>query len=473
MCLVFIGTYFVQFPYISECGKLDNYDFPVYTTKVCPRNKKEWTERSSAINCTEQNGYMCMPNDDLTELLEFCYIHPFILIEKGFCLYLYKGFSRVNVHNCEEFLSGCPKSVITSLKMFEYQNCLSIGNGCFLAEPSCESVDNPQETIKSDNITGFGIFAVFAGLNTFFFLFFAYFHHKQRKGAFVAHDTEQLSLTEMKAKEEKGINTDLSEIYPIVVESDNENKAMIEHYPEGGSVSILKRKKCGISPLIVACESGRVQYLSTTYSNINFSNEELFGPLYVACQHGHSELAHYILNTNAYGHFSTCIQEGRCLLFVACKNGHTTIVRLLLGKGVDVNFCNENGASPLYVACFNGHTRTVQLLLQNSADINLCSKSGASPLYVACQNEHKLVVQTLLNNDAQINICDEYGASPLYIACQNGHDNIVKLLLDFGADINFGNKRGLSPLNVASLMGHESTARLLQKNWTETCIMLT
>lgn len=63
--------------------KLNGYEFPVYSTEVCPRNQTEWNTRSSAINCTENNGYMCIPNRELTKLLEFCYTQPFTWIQAG------------------------------------------------------------------------------------------------------------------------------------------------------------------------------------------------------------------------------------------------------------------------------------------------------------------------------------------------------------------------------------------------------
>lgn len=63
--------------------ELDGYEFPVYTTEFCPRNQIEWNERSSSINCNKSYGYMCLPNENITELLEFCYISPFIWIEEG------------------------------------------------------------------------------------------------------------------------------------------------------------------------------------------------------------------------------------------------------------------------------------------------------------------------------------------------------------------------------------------------------
>lgn len=62
---------------------LEGYRFPVYTTEFCPRNQAEWNERSSAINCNVTNGYVCVPNENLKQLLEFCYGSPFLWIEKG------------------------------------------------------------------------------------------------------------------------------------------------------------------------------------------------------------------------------------------------------------------------------------------------------------------------------------------------------------------------------------------------------
>lgn len=69
--------------FFSLKERLNGYQFPVYSTESCPRNEIEWLHRSSAINCTKWNGYMCMPNENLTMLLEFCYIHPIIMIPRG------------------------------------------------------------------------------------------------------------------------------------------------------------------------------------------------------------------------------------------------------------------------------------------------------------------------------------------------------------------------------------------------------
>ena len=48
----------------------------MYNVTSCP-NKVDVLKRSKAINCTEKNPYMCLPNKDLTELLEICHHEPF------------------------------------------------------------------------------------------------------------------------------------------------------------------------------------------------------------------------------------------------------------------------------------------------------------------------------------------------------------------------------------------------------------
>lgn len=62
---------------------LDGFAYPVYTTEVCPRNLTEWQKRSLAFSCNQTNAYMCVPNENITELLEFCYSEPQIRIVKG------------------------------------------------------------------------------------------------------------------------------------------------------------------------------------------------------------------------------------------------------------------------------------------------------------------------------------------------------------------------------------------------------
>uniref|UniRef100_A0A8W8IEQ8 Uncharacterized protein n=1 Tax=Magallana gigas TaxID=29159 RepID=A0A8W8IEQ8_MAGGI len=139
---------------LYECKELDGYKFPVYSTELCPRNQTEWNERSSAINCTKDNGYLCFPNEKFTQLLEFCHRARFIWIQEGYCLYLRTDDSTIYSYSCSSFQSGseCHTSSFPSYDLFKYPSCTSIGNGCFLAEPSCKGIDTttqPPETTKT------------------------------------------------------------------------------------------------------------------------------------------------------------------------------------------------------------------------------------------------------------------------------------------------------------------------------------
>eukprot|EP00105_Crassostrea_gigas_P010536 XP_011425851.1 PREDICTED: uncharacterized protein LOC105327223 [Crassostrea gigas] len=133
-----------------DSRKLKGYQFPVYLTKKCPGNQAEWKNRSSVINCTESNGYMCLPNENFTELLEFCYIYPRILVQKDLCLYLAKRVSRVNSYNCRKFTHGCPELHYFSSETYVHLSCMEIENGCFSAEPGCKRQPSQRKTSIDD-----------------------------------------------------------------------------------------------------------------------------------------------------------------------------------------------------------------------------------------------------------------------------------------------------------------------------------
>lgn len=59
------------------------YVFQVHPTESCPKNRNEMDERSLALNCTENNGCTCLPNENITVLLEFCYKRARIPVTKG------------------------------------------------------------------------------------------------------------------------------------------------------------------------------------------------------------------------------------------------------------------------------------------------------------------------------------------------------------------------------------------------------
>lgn len=49
------------------------YSFKVFPVHNCPMNKEAWDMSSNRLKCNRTHGYHCVPNSQLTSLVEFCY----------------------------------------------------------------------------------------------------------------------------------------------------------------------------------------------------------------------------------------------------------------------------------------------------------------------------------------------------------------------------------------------------------------
>ena len=75
----------------------------MYTTKSCPENEIEWNRKSSAFNCSKESSYACFPNNETTELIEFCYPLRSIIIPEGSeFFYFFKDKLSFNVREAEQ-----------------------------------------------------------------------------------------------------------------------------------------------------------------------------------------------------------------------------------------------------------------------------------------------------------------------------------------------------------------------------------
>lgn len=119
LCFLLFGTLLSSLPLLHECKKQDECTFPVNRTKSCPSNQTDWDKRSSDMNCNKTNIYMCVPNEIFTELMEFCYKHPRMLVPKGTCLYLSRSHNDVDVYDCRNFEYGCPSDHFFSSNMYD------------------------------------------------------------------------------------------------------------------------------------------------------------------------------------------------------------------------------------------------------------------------------------------------------------------------------------------------------------------
>ncbi|XP_071177539.1 kinase D-interacting substrate of 220 kDa-like [Mytilus edulis] len=178
-----------------------------------------------------------------------------------------------------------------------------------------------------------------------------------------------------------------------------------------------------------------------------------------SCDIGTVYLVKWLISRNS--DINYCREDGWFPLLLASQEGHVDVVNELLQHSADVNKCDNNGVSSLYSAGQKGHVDVVKELIQHSADVNKCSNDDASPLYIASENGHVDVVKELLQHSADVNKCDNNGVSSLYSAGQNGHVDVVKELIQHSADVNKCNYNDASPLSIASENGHVDVVKEL------------
>jgi len=83
---------------------------------------------------------------------------------------------------------------------------------------------------------------------------------------------------------------------------------------------------------------------------------------------------------------------------MASQNGYAELVRLLLGKGADINVKSNEGITALWAAAHEGNIEVVKLLLEKGADVNAKRTSdGQTALYAAWQKGCTDVVMLLTN----------------------------------------------------------------------------
>ncbi|VDI37611.1 CDK inhibitor PHO81 [Mytilus galloprovincialis] len=181
-----------------------------------------------------------------------------------------------------------------------------------------------------------------------------------------------------------------------------------------------------------------------------------------SCYVGSVDLVKWLISKNS--DINYCDEDGSFPLLWASQEGHVNVVKELLQHSADVNQCVNNDESPLYIASENGHVDVVAILLQHSADVNQCTNDDESPLYIASQEGYVNVVIELLRHSADVNQCTNDDTSPLFIASQEGHVNVVKALIQHSAECS---NDETSPLFIASQEGHVNVVKELIQHSAE------
>lgn len=162
----------------------------------CPTNVTETAAASKRLECVNDkygnNQYICVPNEEKTSLVEFCYDGIMGIQEKGICLEV--NGKILTTHSCLNFSSGCPKDTFWNYEFYKYPECQNINSqhGCYTMDPSCPVSMNGNETTSSSVFIYIIIPAAILCLALIALGLVAIFRHKlkKEKGAGARLNTE-------------------------------------------------------------------------------------------------------------------------------------------------------------------------------------------------------------------------------------------------------------------------------------------
>ena len=241
------------------------------------------------------------------------------------------------------------------------------------------------------------------------------------------------------------------------------------------------------SPYFAACATNQhsiVAYLEEGRSKkddkreITRMNNMGRTPIYEACNNGHSEMAHHLMELGQQlmgpGYARHIVRsrdaDGATLLHAAATNDNVELLDWLASLGAvdDIKSVDKRGFTPLFNACNYGRCLSVQWLLTHGA-IETARKTddrGWTPMFVACMYGHVEVAKVLCSVGASrdVRTKTKTGMTPMLGACVAGSLKAAQWLFateDAAADISVVDCQGRTPMFVASQFGHLDVAQWL------------
>ena len=126
------------------------------------------------------------------------------------------------------------------------------------------------------------------------------------------------------------------------------------------------------------------------------------------------------------------------LLHYAAIDGLTNIIKMILDRGVNINYRDCSGLTALHLAVLGNRDDIVEILLERLIDVNIIAKDGKTALHFAVKQGYMNIVEILLfgRTDIDIDIKDYRGMTALHWAVNHNRMDIVKVLLERGIDID-------------------------------------
>lgn len=162
------------------------------------------------------------------------------------------------------------------------------------------------------------------------------------------------------------------------------------------------------------------------------------------------------------------VSGGGCetLLHIAVDRNHPEIVAALLKAGADVNAQNNDGETPLHRASLHSPASVLHLI-GAGAKVDARDNILDTPLHYAAESNSLETIAALINAGATIDLPGYDGRTPLFEAVFHENNEALKLLIELGADVNYrinlshGKSNGETPIHAAALYANLEIAKIL------------
>ncbi|XP_062570980.1 ankyrin-3-like [Saccostrea cucullata] len=198
---------------------------------------------------------------------------------------------------------------------------------------------------------------------------------------------------------------------------------------------LLLRDKQGKTVLHSACEGGSVEtcsFLLEKGMDINAVTNGHESVLHIACQNGQYDLCGFLIDK-----FPSLLRfldkDGRSVLHDAAMGGNIDIVKLLIGKWIDVRNADEDGETISHFCCSHEHLTICEYLVNCYSDLlHLRDRKGWTVLHSACKGGNVEIISYLVDCEININDLTNDGKSVLHIAClYHMYDACEFLLIEY------------------------------------------
>lgn len=202
-------------------------------------------------------------------------------------------------------------------------------------------------------------------------------------------------------------------------------------------------------------------------------------PLLIACMRGNVDLIQKLIREGASIDIKGP-QEHTALTATANSKipNNLAIIKILVGKGADINHKTIEGYSALMYASYRNELNIVQYLIEQKATIDLTNNLGYTALIIAIQNRHTEIAEYLIQQGAIINpespmLLDsknlfpitqwkfQRGNTPLMFAIATNNIPLIQLLIRNNASIEQANQSGHTPLMLAIQLNENDIISIL------------